>query len=91
VRVIPTFYCGFWRASVRGSVILSFSPPNKMRSKFTVSGTEKHGVPKTTQFVGGSEAVLEMSLGDEVSYERAGLKINATLEIPDLVELNTVA
>jgi large repetitive protein len=85
------FRCGVAPASLRGSVILAFATPGKMRSKFTLTGADKRGVQKIARFVGGPEAVLEMALGDEAPYERAGVKAKATLEIPDLVEVNTVA
>jgi hypothetical protein len=86
---IAQFSCGAGPITLRGSVILGLKTPNKMRSTMSWQGVEVRGVQKTTHFVEQPEAVLEIQVGDEAPFERAGLKITATGETEDLVEFNT--
>lgn len=90
-ETIAGFFCGVAPASLRGSVIIGLKTPNKMKSSTSWKGVEKRGVQKTTAFVGGAEAHLEMSLGDEAPLEEAGIKITATGQTPFpwSVEFNT--
>ena len=76
-ETIAEFTCGGTPVSVRGDVIVGLKAPDKMVEKTKWVAGESRGMPKTSFFIGGPEAVLETSVGAG-EYERSGLKLNAT-------------
>jgi hypothetical protein len=76
-EAIAEFTCGGAPVSVHGDVIVGLKAPDKMVEKTKWVAGESRGMPKTSFFIGGPEAVLETSVGAG-EYERSGLKLNAT-------------
>jgi hypothetical protein len=85
------FSCGALTVEVRGAILVPFSKPNKMGTKFTLKYKEKNGFQEL-RFFEGEEGLVQAEL--EANFEgkgwaKAGQSITATVFNEEALELNT--